>query len=167
MKEYQIHIITVLLLFNSSLFAQNEISNSEMKYAKNTFYGTAGYSAIFNGIGLSYERNLVLREDKKLNSIWLKGRASYTGGLMYGGFFYDVSGVSLFGKSDHKFELGIGAGWFPDYVKALIDQNVSKPFFPDISFGIGYRYQKSAGNKLFRFGFGFPEGFYLSYGLAF
>lgn len=155
MKKISIILILATLIGTNSFCQQNEINSASTKTAKNTLYGFGGTSLIVSSAGMAYERLIIERQDKVFNSILLKGRASYFGGLVSQHSYYDVSFVALRSNDKYHFEANLGVGMAFQWKNVLP------------SFSLGFRRQKPEGGLVFRTGVGYPEFLYLSFGAAF
>lgn len=98
-----------------------------------------------------------------------------------GGPYGSLSLQSVFGRKKSHLEIGLGLAALYDRLSHKIGiSNANYPYQgyePKPTFGdytswtpavsVGYRYQKPTGGFIFRTGAGFPDGVYLSIGLAF
>ena len=150
----------------------------DLEIKKNAIYGTVGFLGVWAVADINYERLIVERRDKFLNTIWLR-----VGGGGYAG--WDASGplaiagfTLLTGKRNSHIEAHLGLS--SAYDKTGYDIGLSNARggyepepsrFDYISFApscaLGYRFQMPDGGVIFRTGFGFPETFYIGIGISF
>jgi hypothetical protein len=142
---------------NSAVFKTDySYIKSSKEHCKNVVYVTVGYLVMYGAVNGSYERLILERQDRFIQSLWIRvGAGKYA---MYGdeAANYVVTLTALTGKRDEHLEFGLGATY------------ISKGRFEYVpAFTLGYRYQKPLGHFVFRTGIGYPEFIYLSLGLCF
>ena len=151
-------------------------SNLEIK--KNVIHGTVGFLGVWAVADINYERLILERKDKFLNTLWLRvGGGGYAGWDVSGPLV--VAGFNLLTgrrKSHIEGHLGLSSA----YDKTGYDIGLSnarggyeaEPSRSDyISFApscaLGYRFQNPDEGIIFRTGFGFPETLYIGVGYNF
>ena len=151
---------------------------SDLERKKNVIHGTVGFLGVWAVANINYERLILDRKDKFLNTLWLR-----VGGGGYAG--WDVSGphavvgfTLITGKKNSHIETHLGLGSTYDKTGYNIglrnarggsEPEPSRSDFIDFapSCALGYRFQKPKGGVVFRTGFGFPETLYIGVGINF
>jgi hypothetical protein len=145
---------------------------------KNVVYGTLGFLGVWAVANLNYERKIMVREDKFINSLLIRvGGGTWASWDVSGP--HAVAGLTLLtGKKNSHIEIDFGITTLYDRLGYKLDVSDaesgygSKPSRSDYmatypAGGIGYRFQKPDGTFVFRTGITFPESFYISFGVHF
>ncbi|MEM9686265.1 MAG: hypothetical protein AAF934_05015 [Bacteroidota bacterium] len=148
------------VLFLGNLYSQEVNANTvwpELK--KNKVYGTVGSLGLsFIHYSISVERTL-WNTNGLITNISARLGGGGWGGWTAGGTHFIGTIHALTGYRTFHFELNLGAS----YIRDTSDDDYA--VFPAAA--LGFRLQKPGDYFLFRFGGGFPEGGYLSLGIAF
>lgn len=187
MISTKISLILILVIFwSGSVPAQeNNLKQSSSQPHKITLYGNLGNFYLYATLSLNIEAKIWQRKKKLEKSIWIKAGASWwVSYLSYeaGGPSFLLGGVYMTGKSDHFFEAMLGATYIYNRItyNAMLSEYEGERYYnPDISEpqkseyiqilpagSVGYRYQPSNRQFLFRAGVGFPDAFYFSLGFS-
>ena len=164
-------VVLCLLVFSSVLYAQDE--ENYYDYSRNTFYGSLSHGGTSVGLMLSYERLLFKPGRKMLSSLWLNGKAGVRWEWDSFGPAFSVMANGLMFNGNHHLDYGLGVHHFFDYTGYRIDKDdghsagLKAYGVTGIAFALGYRYQRATKGSVFRFGFGYPQIVYLSYGFTF
>ena len=158
-------LLIILLLGCAPCFGQSDKSGSDFnetsKFHKNALYFNAGTAVLWHQAGASYEHIINPRIFDR-NIMWtVKGSLGaymwWDWSFDYGGVYSNVQTCLIFGKKNHHFEVGAGAGYiFGGDIGGV-------PFATTLA----YRYQKPGGKGIFRAGLSFPEGFFIGGGFSF
>jgi len=149
-----------VILLNTKTFvikSGTTFIESLTEHNKNAVHTTIGFFLMYAAINQNYERLIWKSQDQLIHSIWIRV------GIGTGTFFMDegrnyLSTLStLAGNKNSYLEISLGASLFGDYNYYHI--------YPAAT--IGYCYQKPNGRYVFRTGNGWPELFYLSFGICF
>jgi len=175
---YLLILLSIISLYTSKTIAQ-EIS--ELNFKKNGIYGSVGYLIFLIDGTINYER-LIISSKSSYSKYY--AHASYSRYVsrafsLSRGSFTNFSAKTILGKKKDHLELGLGISFitiinendedeFLDGTiesKSIHEEEIEKERLPHVV--IGYRYQKPGGNFIFRWGISFPNGIYISMGLAF
>jgi hypothetical protein len=158
----------VLMILHSPALCQKEngldINNS---FRKNVIYGATGFSIsqarfLYN---VNYERQITHPVKYPVGTFKIDIRAglgAYEGLLGIGNICL-LSANFVFGKSAGHFETNLGAV----YMYNMQNQDSDKTTGITPLINMGYRFQKESGFFVLRAGIGWPEGIYVSLGVAF
>lgn len=140
---------------------KNQMVIENNDFNKNVVRGSLGFALIYVQASVQYERMLIGRHNKSLQSLWV----SAGGGRYYlyseWGNQFNLKTFALFGKNAAHFELGVGVALVMTEPDALNNVNIIP------AGNLGYRFQKSDGHFMFRTGVGLPEGLYIGFGFVF
>lgn len=146
--------------------------------SKNAIYANAGTLGLWFTASVNYERHLFSTDNKFHVNYYLRTCAGVYETWGADGPYGSLGLQGIFGAEKNHLELGLGLGVL--YDKSGYEIGVSNANYftepnpprgdytdwvPAVS--VGYRYQKPSGGFVFRTGIGFPDGVYLSLGLAF
>lgn len=174
-------LLIIILLVLNCRFEQVSAQDSLKIQPKNVFYINAGSFGLWFTASANIERQLFSTDKKFYINYYLRaaGGVFETWGIE--GPYGSLSLQAIYGAKNSHLELGIGLGAMYDKANYKISvSNANYPYsgsspeptkysFVDVvpALLIGYRYQRPQGGFVFRTGVGFPDGVYLSVGLAF
>jgi len=162
MKFYKPLIITLLLLASwsfSALAQDTGLVNQQTGLKKNTIYLSLGYVPMWAAVNINYERMVYHNQNWFFNSFYAKLGGGYFETWGYSGPNFNGGLTVLSGKKNSHLEIDGGIAVIID------DWNGDVDVYPGGA--LGYRFQKPGGHFVFRTGIGYPESFYLSFGVAF
>jgi len=162
MKFYKPFTI-ILLLFPSlsfSTFAQEtDLVNPPTGLKKNTIFLSLGFVPMWAAANINYERMVYENRNWFFNSFYAKVGGGYFETWGYSGPNFNGGLTVLSGKKNSHLELDGGIAIIIDDWDGDVD------IYPGGA--LGYRFQKPGEHFVFRSGIGYPESFYVSFGLAF
>ncbi|WP_405384147.1 hypothetical protein [Maribacter sp. LLG6340-A2] len=172
--------ITLLLIVLAFVGCSTQVSGQDSlkTQPKNIIYASAGTLGLWFTASANYERKLFSTDNKFYANYYLRACAGASASWGADGPYGSLSLQGVYGAKKSHLELGLGLSALFD--KGNYDNDISYANYfnePDPSRGdytdwlpavtIGYRYQRPMGGIVFRTGIGFPDGAYLSLGLAF
>lgn len=179
MKKFTplLFIMLVLTFYSTKARGQDSLKIQP----KNVIYANVGTLGLWFTGSANYERQLFSTENKFYANYFIRacGGAFATWGA--DGPYGSLSLQGVLGAKKSHLELGLGFGALFDKVGYRIGVSNSNYPYPgyepepsklDYTYwvpavSVGYRYQRPMGGFVFRTGIGFPDGAYLSIGLAF
>lgn len=148
---------------------------------KNVIYANAGTLGLWFTASANYERQLFSTDNKFYVNYYMRACAGAFATWGADGPYGSLSLQGVYGAKRSHLELNLGLAALFDksgYEIGISNANYPYPGYesepskgdytnwtPAVS--VGYRYQRPTGGFVFRTGIGFPEGVYLSFGLAF
>ena len=131
------------------------IIESSTEQYKNTTYVTVGFALLWGAVNANYEQMIWKSQDRFIQSLWFRiGAGSYAA--------WDAEGINFVAtlnaltcKKNTHLEFGLGATYFGGDISLITPAGA-----------LGYRFQKPKGHFIFRTGIGWPESFYLSFGVC-
>ncbi|MEQ9375010.1 MAG: hypothetical protein RIG68_07535 [Imperialibacter sp.] len=142
-----------LLCCIQSVYAQED-QTQDVGLNKNGFYGAAGIVPFYLTATAYYER--ILGQKKVVTSFVKVGYGVYSSWGGGGRYVLAQYGI-LTGKKNNHFELGAGPNWF---LKGDFEGRLP------VTATMGYRFQKPAGDFIFRTGVSIPESVYIGVGIS-
>ncbi|GAB5558109.1 MAG: hypothetical protein SchgKO_23220 [Schleiferiaceae bacterium] len=168
-------IITLVLFFATSFSAQCQYTPEEyvsthptqseevVKKPRASAYATLGSFMISAALIANLEFQLFSMGKNSDHDVYLNVGGGPLATIMVYGYYYKAGLTGVFGSGSKHFEFGLGVGTYYQYLEFTPDSHLIT--VPTLT--LGYRYQKPEGGILYRAGFNFPEGAYLSVGTSF
>lgn len=173
----QLLILLAFVCYSTQVSGQDSL----ITQPKNVIYANAGTLGIWFTASANYERQLFSTDNKFYVIYYLRASAGAFATWVADGPYGSLSIQGVFGAKKSHLEFGLGLAAFYDksgyenefssanYLYQGYESELSKGDYTNITpaVSLGYRYQKPTGGFVFRTGIGFPDGIYLSFGLAF
>lgn len=148
---------------------------------RNVIYANVGTLGLWLTTSANYERQLLSTDTKYYATYYMRACGGVFATWGANGPYGSLSLQGVYGKEKAHLELGLGLAALYDQSSYKNDvsnanehdqANEPEPLKKDYTYwtpaaSVGYRYQRPTGGFVFRTGIGFPDGAYVSIGLAF